>query len=105
MTRTLEDIAERIGAQQLFAPRATSGGIHPRAVVDETAILGPDVSVGACAAIGAGTRLGARCRIHAGAVIGSSVTLGADFEIELNPAAPRRQARTGQVSGRHHSCR
>lgn len=69
---------------ELFAPRPRASGVHPRSVIDDNAVLGPDVYVGACAVVGSGSQIGARCRIHAGAVIGNGVTLGADCEIEPN---------------------
>jgi len=51
-------------------------GIHPTAVVADTAELGPGVSIGALVAVGENTRIGAGCRIGAGSVIGSRVSLG-----------------------------
>lgn len=50
-------------------------GVHPSAVVDRTAELGPGVSVGPLAVIGPRARIGAHSRIAA------QVTVGADAEI------------------------
>lgn len=83
------------GLLELFArPVRTVPGIHPSAVVEPTAQLGRDVSigpfvyVGAGAAVGDGTailshvtigtdaRIGSDCLIHPGARIGERVTVG-----------------------------
>jgi UDP-3-O-[3-hydroxymyristoyl] glucosamine N-acyltransferase len=56
-------------------------GVHPRAVVAETAVLGRDVHIGACAVVGEGVRLGDRTRIRAGAVVADEAVVGADCDI------------------------
>jgi UDP-3-O-[3-hydroxymyristoyl] glucosamine N-acyltransferase len=56
-------------------------GVHPRAVVATTAVLGCDVHVGPCAVIGERVRIGDRTRIRAGAVVAEEATLGADCDI------------------------
>lgn len=72
----------------------TAGGIHPSAVVDDTAQLGADVSlgpfcvIGAGAKIGDGSRLGAHVTVAGGSVIGSGAQLAAGVRIE-------RQVRIG----------
>jgi UDP-3-O-[3-hydroxymyristoyl] glucosamine N-acyltransferase len=81
-------------AAAIFAPRprmAMSGlttmldpgqgfatGIHPSAIIDSTAQLGADVSVGPLSIIGAGARIGAGSMIGPHCVIGTDVTLGAN---------------------------
>lgn len=84
-------------ATQLFDPRpGVVAGVHPTAVVHETAVLGAGVSVapnacieagavlgdqvvvGAGAFVGAGTRLGDRTRLEANVVLYHGVTLGSD---------------------------
>lgn len=50
-------------------------GIHPSAVIDDSAELAPDVSVGPMAVIGAGVRIGA------GTVIGPQCFIGTDTQI------------------------
>jgi UDP-3-O-[3-hydroxymyristoyl] glucosamine N-acyltransferase len=55
------------------APRA---GIHPTAVVDPDATLGPGCEVGPYAVIEAGAEIGAQCVIGPHAVIGQGVVLG-----------------------------
>ena len=52
--------------------------IHPTAIVEGGAILGPGVSVGAFAIVGAQVKLGARCQILAHAQVINSVELGDD---------------------------
>jgi UDP-3-O-[3-hydroxymyristoyl] glucosamine N-acyltransferase len=53
-------------------------GIHPSAKVDETAVLGPEVHVGALAVIGAGVSIGARTVIHPNVVLYPRVEVGED---------------------------
>jgi UDP-3-O-[3-hydroxymyristoyl] glucosamine N-acyltransferase len=52
-------------------------GVHPTAVVDETATLDPDVTVEALAVIGPGVTLGAGCWVGSHCVLGEGVVLGA----------------------------
>lgn len=72
-------------------------GVHPSAVIDSSARLAPDVTVGPLAVIGAGAevgpggvigaqcfvaedaRIGAQCLLHAGVKIGARVRIGARF--------------------------
>jgi UDP-3-O-[3-hydroxymyristoyl] glucosamine N-acyltransferase len=63
---------------RLHPPAAVPPGIHPTAVVAESAELGPGVSIGPYAVVGEGARIGARTRLGAGCVIGSRVRLGED---------------------------
>jgi UDP-3-O-[3-hydroxymyristoyl] glucosamine N-acyltransferase len=70
-------------ALEAFAPDRSSGfaGIHPSAVVHESARLSPGVAVGPCAvvdrnvSIGAGTVVGALCYIGPGTSIGGDCLL------------------------------
>lgn len=72
-------------AARLFYPeRASSGVIAASAVIDETAQLGPDVSVGHHAVIGPGVSIGARSQIGANSVIEAGVVIGADCRIGAN---------------------
>lgn len=59
-------------------------GIHPRAVVDDSAMLGEGVAVGACAVIEAGVTLGDNAIIYAGAYIGRNCQIGAGTIIYPN---------------------
>ncbi|MEK6662603.1 MAG: UDP-3-O-(3-hydroxymyristoyl)glucosamine N-acyltransferase [Pseudomonadota bacterium] len=55
-----------------------AAGIHPSAVVDESAHLGAGVAIGAHAVIGRGARIGDRAVIGAGCQVGEGVTIGAE---------------------------
>ena len=59
-------------------------GVHPRAVVDETARLDADVAVGACAVIEANATIGPRTQIYPGVYVGPGATIGADCVIQAN---------------------
>lgn len=67
------------GLTQLLDPgQAFAKGIHPSAVIDETAELAEDVSIGPLSVIGA------RARIGAGTVIGPHCSVGAEARIGCN---------------------
>ena len=51
-------------------------GIHPTAVIDESATVGPDVYIGACAVISENAVIGDGCSIHPQVFIGENVTIG-----------------------------
>jgi UDP-3-O-[3-hydroxymyristoyl] glucosamine N-acyltransferase len=68
-------------AAAFYPPAAAEAGIHPRACVDPTAVIGEGVRIEAGVLIGAGAEIGARCRIEANAVIGPGVVLGADGRV------------------------
>ncbi|MFP6890106.1 MAG: UDP-3-O-(3-hydroxymyristoyl)glucosamine N-acyltransferase [Nitrospinota bacterium] len=59
-------------------------GIHPSAIIDESAKIGARVSVGPAASIGPGAEIGEGCHIGAGAHIGEEVTLGSDCVVHPN---------------------
>lgn len=66
----------------LFHPAPpVAPGIHPSAVVDDTASVDPSAEVGPLCVIEAGAEIGPGCRIGASAVIGSGVVLGRDCRI------------------------
>ena len=69
-----------------FAPEVPrpAPGVHPSAVVDERAQLGPNAAVGPGAVIEADVKLGANCAIHAGVYIGRGTVLGDDCVIWPN---------------------
>ncbi|AHJ66662.1 UDP-3-O-[3-hydroxymyristoyl] glucosamine N-acyltransferase [Granulibacter bethesdensis CGDNIH4] len=56
-------------------------GIHPSAVVDETACIDPSAQIGPLAVIEAGVEIGPDCRIAAHAVIGAGVKMGRSCRI------------------------
>ena len=53
-------------------------GVHPTAVVAESARLGRDVRLGPHVVVGAGARIGDRSVLHAGVYVGDASTLGSD---------------------------
>jgi UDP-3-O-[3-hydroxymyristoyl] glucosamine N-acyltransferase len=64
-------------ALRLFNPEpASKAGIHPTAVIDETARVADDVSIGPCAVIGSGVRIDSGVRIHPNVTIYADVTVG-----------------------------
>jgi len=66
----------------LFHPAPiASPGVHPSAVIDDTATIDPSAEIGALCVIEAGAEIGAGCRIGPAAVIGSGVVLGRDCRI------------------------
>ncbi|MCS7024925.1 MAG: UDP-3-O-(3-hydroxymyristoyl)glucosamine N-acyltransferase [Bryobacteraceae bacterium] len=67
-----------------YQPPRPAAGIHPTAVISETAILGPEASVGAYSVIGDGVVIGARAVIHPHVVIYPGVRIGDDFTAHSN---------------------
>ena len=66
----------------LFHPAlAPLPGIHPSAVIDDTAMIDPTAEIGPLCVIEAGAEIGAGCRIGPSAVIGCGVVLGRDCRI------------------------
>ncbi len=53
-------------------------GIHPTAIIDASAEIGPGVAIGPHAVVEAGVRIGARCQIGAGCYLGAGASLGED---------------------------
>lgn len=53
-------------------------GVHPTAVVAESARLGSDVRIGPHVVVGEQARIGDRCVLHASVVIGDETELGSD---------------------------
>ena len=63
--------------RMMDAGQGFAAGIHPSAVVDETAVLGANVSVGPLAVISAGARIGDGSVIGPQCFVGWNATLGA----------------------------
>jgi UDP-3-O-[3-hydroxymyristoyl] glucosamine N-acyltransferase len=77
--------AALIETLNLFAPKLTPlAGIHPRAVVEDSAILGKDVAVGPGAYISHGTRIGDGTVIGPGVSIGENSTIGSNCRLDSN---------------------
>ncbi len=67
------------GVNRMFAhPVVAPKGIHPTAIVDDSAEIGAGASVGAFVTIGAGTRIGANARILSHVSVAENATIGAD---------------------------
>lgn len=80
-----DPVASWARAAALFHPApAVEAGIHPSAVVAETAAVDPSGEISVHAVIGARADIGPRCRIGPGAVIGDGVVLGPDCRIGPN---------------------
>jgi UDP-3-O-[3-hydroxymyristoyl] glucosamine N-acyltransferase len=73
--------ALRIAIDMFYPKPLNVPGVSPRAIVDDSVIVGADVFIGAGAIIGAGTTLGDRVSVMAGAVIGEQCRIGNDSKI------------------------
>jgi UDP-3-O-[3-hydroxymyristoyl] glucosamine N-acyltransferase len=73
-------------ARRLLPQARPPAGVHPSAVVDPSAVLGRDVSVGAHAVIDAGVRLGDRVVVGPGVHVGEGVAIGEDATLRSNVA-------------------
>lgn len=62
----------------LHPPAAAVVGVHATAVIDATAVLGVDVSVGPYACIGTGAVIGARTVVRAHVTVGDGAVIGDD---------------------------
>ena len=77
--------AALITTLNLFAPELTApAGIHPRATVEESAVTGQGVSIGAGAYIAHGAKIGDRTVIGPGCSVGENTTIGANCRIDSN---------------------
>jgi len=67
-------------AAELFCerPPAPAPGVHPTAVVDESAVLGENVSIGPHCVVAAGAKIGDRTTLLANCVVGYKTTVGCD---------------------------
>jgi UDP-3-O-[3-hydroxymyristoyl] glucosamine N-acyltransferase len=63
-------------AQAFYPVAPRPAAIHRSAIVDETAELGQDVSIGAYSVVGPGVKIGRDCRIGAQVVIEAGVEIG-----------------------------
>lgn len=70
-------------------------GIHPLAVVDQSAVLGPDVAIGPLAVIGRGARLGREVKIYPGVVLYPKVTVG-DYSVIHANVTVREDVKIGK---------
>ena len=70
------------GASQLFARESLSGGIHPSAVIAESAVIGEQVNIGPFCVIADYVQIGARSSLAAHVVIDANTTIGTDGVIK-----------------------
>ena len=61
-----------------------AAGVHPTAIVHESAQLGRNLAVGAHVCIGPGAQIGENSVLHTGAVIGAGVRMGTDCVVHAN---------------------
>ncbi len=67
-----------------FFSRPPKIGIHPTAIIEEGAILGSNISIGAYCCIGSQVKIGDNCVIHSGVAIEGKVHLGRQCVIKSN---------------------
>ena len=76
-----------VKAMWLFHPdRVSATGIHPSAVVDASAAVGAEVSIGPHVVIGKDAKIGNRARLGPGVVVGERVQIGEGSVIHPNVA-------------------
>ena len=69
-------------ASQLFARESLSTGIHPSAVIADSAVIGEQVSIGPFCVIGDNVQVGARSSLAAHVVIEANTSIGTDCVIK-----------------------
>jgi UDP-3-O-[3-hydroxymyristoyl] glucosamine N-acyltransferase len=68
----------------LNPPRPPVPGVHAKAVVEKSAVIGAGTEVGPLAAVARQARIGANCIIGAGCTIGEGVVLGTGVRLHAN---------------------
>ncbi|OQX95099.1 hypothetical protein B6I21_07165 [candidate division KSB1 bacterium 4572_119] len=69
-------------------------GIHPSAVIDETAVIGKNTRIGACVVVGKNSVIGENVQLYPGVVVGQDVEIGNNSLIFANVVF-REQVRVG----------
>jgi UDP-3-O-[3-hydroxymyristoyl] glucosamine N-acyltransferase len=69
---------------RFFSRRQITSGIHPTAIIEEGAVLGKNLSIGAYCRIGSQVSIGDDCIIHSGVAIEEKVQLGRRCVIKSN---------------------
>jgi UDP-3-O-[3-hydroxymyristoyl] glucosamine N-acyltransferase len=77
-------LAFALVAEVLHAPARQAGGVHPTAIVAESARIAEDVFIGAGVCVGERVTVGRGTQVLAGAVLGDDVELGSDCVIHPN---------------------
>lgn len=70
------------GASQLFARDSLSNGIHPSAVIADSAVIGDHVNIGPFCVIGDNVQIGARSSLDAHVVVEANTKIGSDCVIK-----------------------
>jgi UDP-3-O-[3-hydroxymyristoyl] glucosamine N-acyltransferase len=70
--------------RRLYPAARPAPGIHPSAVVDRSAAIGSDVSIGPHAVVDEGVRLGDRVAVGPGVHVGAGAEIGDDSDIRSN---------------------
>lgn len=73
-------------ASQIFAQRRLAQGIHPTAVIADSAIIGSQVTVGPFCVIGEQVKIGDRCTLEAHVTIENHTTIDTDCIIKSHVA-------------------
>ncbi|ALF60445.1 UDP-3-O-(3-hydroxymyristoyl)glucosamine N-acyltransferase [Psychrobacter urativorans] len=69
-------------SSQLFAPEVFTSGVHPTAIIADSAVIGAEVSIGPYCVIGEYVQIGARSRIDAHVVIEAHTHIGTNAIIK-----------------------
>ncbi|MGP9556876.1 UDP-3-O-(3-hydroxymyristoyl)glucosamine N-acyltransferase [Psychrobacter sp. AOP7-A1-24] len=69
-------------ASQLFARHSLSNGIHPSAMISESAVIGEQVNIGPFCVIGDHVQIGARSSLDAHVVVEANTRIGTDCVIK-----------------------
>lgn len=69
-------------ASQLFAHHSLSSGIHPSAVIADSAVIGEQANIGPFCVIGDNVQIGARTSLDAHVVVEANTTVGTDGVIK-----------------------
>jgi len=77
-----------------YQPPRTAPGVHPTAVVAESASIGSEASIGPYAVVGDNVEIGARAVLHPHVTIYSGVKIGDDFEAHAHSVV-REACRVG----------
>lgn len=87
MPQLVVDCVDRalIETLKLFAPKLKPlAGIHPSAVIEDTADIAPDAAVGPGAYVGPGVRIGSNSSIGPGCMIGENTSIGSHCRLDAN---------------------
>jgi len=95
LLRTVDPYFALARALELFhRPRPVEPGIHPTAVIDPSARIGPGASIGPYVVIEARARIGARARLGPYVLVGAEAEIGDDFTAHAH-ATVRERVRIG----------